>query len=487
MMFKPKKIILLGALLIMAQSIAAKALVVDQMLVDLEKNCQNYEQLYQYQELKSHQQHSLQNAHTEFYYHSNFSDIGPYSPLKLTDRCQQTQINNQIELAQHEKQQHIDAEQEQLSEIVIDLDLLVYRSLKSLYDEQAYSASDIEQLNTAIQDIQHRIVQHSNRGANAYLPINPLMLLLKYDLHYSPVANQKIFEANQQFHTFFEYLYTHSENKYPSMDLRQIVSVFIARFDYSNKEYQLITAIQRNDLERVKVLAESYSQLYANQTLADEFHQKYPVAWDLDEVIRNVAVAELLTYAFYKLNDRGNVQKWIERADLISTEEAQCTAKTLVADPGLNAFLKQDQVWYRPKFEKQMSRCNEVFADTKILSKFDLQKVMDNYEQHCGAMYAEKIPLLQVQNSKFIPDYEFRSVLFLMRSFADLEGLSARRPATDQCIQTIYTSQIDVLQYYVDHMQSTASGYQDAKDELVTLRKQLQSLKQSLPEIEEHQ
>ena len=485
MMFKPKKIILLGALLIMAQSIAAKALVVDQMLVDLEKNCQNYEQLYQYQELKSHQQHSLQNAHTEFYYHSNFSDIGPYSPLKLTDRCQQTQINNQIELAQHEKQQRTG--QGQSSEIVIDLDLLVYRSLKSLYDEQAYSASDIEQLNTAIQDIQHRIVQHSNRGANAYLPINPLMLLLKYDLHYSPVANQKIFEANQQFHTFFEYLYTHSENKYPSMDLRQIVSVFIARFDYSNKEYQLITAIQRNDLERVKVLVESYSQFYANQRLADEFHQKYPVAWDLDEVIRNVAVAELLTYAFYKLNDRGNVQKWIERADLISTEEAQCTAKTLVADPGLNAFLKQDQVWYRPKFEKQMSRCNEVFADTKILSKFDLQKVMDNYEQHCGAMYAEKIPLLQVQNSKFIHDYEFHSVLFLMRSFADLEGLSARRPATDQCIQTIYTSQIDVLQYYVDHMQSTASGYQDAKDELVTLRKQLQSLKQSLPEIEEHQ
>ena len=64
-----------------------------------------------------------------------------------------------------------------------------------------------------------------------------------------------------------------------------------------------------------------------------------------------------------------------------------------------------------------------------------------------------------------------------MRSFADLEELSARRPATDQCIQTIYISQIDVLQYYVDHMQPTASGYQDAKDELVTLRKQLQSLK----------
>ncbi len=475
MMFKPKKIILLGALLIMAQSIAAKALVVDQMLVDLEKNCQNYEQLYQYQELKSHQQHSLQNAHTEFHYDSNFSDIGPYLPLKLTDQCQQTQINNQIELAQHEKQQRTG--QGQSSEIVIDLDLLVYRSLKSLYDEQAYSTSDIEQLKVAIQDIQHRIAQHSNRGTNAYLPIIPLMLLLKYDLHYSPVANRKIFEANQQFHTFFEYLYTHSEHQYLSRDFQQVVPLFIARFDYSNKAYQLITAIQRNDLERVKVLAESYSQLYANQTLADEFHQKYPVAWDFDEVIRKEAVAELLTYAFYKLNDRGNVQKWIERADLIGTSEVSCTTKTLVDDPHLNTFLKQDQVWYRPKFEKQMSRCNEVFADTKILSKFDLQKVMDNYEQHCGAMYAEKIPLLQVQNSKFIPDYEFHSVLLLMRSFADLEGLSARRPATDQCIQTIYTSQIDVLQYYLDHMQPTASGYQDAKDELVTLRKQLQSLK----------
>ena len=475
MMFKPKKIILLGALLIMAQSIAAKALVVDQMLVDLEKNCQNYEQLYQYQELKSHQQHSLQNAHTEFHYDSNFSDIGPYLPLKLTDQCQQTQINNQIELAQHEKQQRTG--QGQSSEIVIDLDLLVYRSLKSLYDEQAYSTSDIEQLKVAIQDIQHRIAQHSNRGTNAYLPIIPLMLLLKYDLHYSPVANRKIFEANQQFHTFFEYLYTHSEHQYLSMDLQQVVPLFIARFDHSNKAYQLITAIQRNDLERVKVLAESYSQLYANQTLADEFHQKYPVAWDFDEVIRKEVVAELLTYAFYKLNDRGNVQKWIERADLIGTSEVSCTTKTLVDDPHLNTFLKQDQVWYRPKFEKQMISCNKVFADTKILSKFDLQKVMDNYEQHCGAMYAEKIPLLQVQNSKFIPDYEFRSVLFLMRSFADLEGLSARRPATDQCIQTIYISQIDVLQYYVDHMQPTASGYQDAKDELVTLRKQLQSLK----------
>ena len=475
MMFKPKKIILLGALLIMAQSIAAKVLVVDQMLVDLEKNCQNYEQLYQYQELKSHQQHSLQNAHTEFHYDSNFSDIGPYLPLKLTDQCQQTQINNQIELAQHEKQQRTG--QGQSSEIVIDLDLLVYRSLKSLYDEQAYSTSDIEQLKVAIQDIQHRIAQHSNRGTNAYLPIIPLMLLLKYDLHYSPVANRKIFEANQQFHTFFEYLYTHSEHQYLSMDLQQVVPLFIARFDHSNKAYQLITAIQRNDLERVKVLAESYSQLYANQTLADEFHQKYPVAWDFDEVIRKEVVAELLTYAFYKLNDRGNVQKWIERADLIGTSEVSCTTKTLVDDPHLNTFLKQDQVWYRPKFEKQMISCNKVFADTKILSKFDLQKVMDNYEQHCGAMYAEKIPLLQVQNSKFIPDYEFRSVLFLMRSFADLEGLSARRPATDQCIQTIYTSQIDVLQYYVDHMQPTASGYQDAKDELVTLRKQLQSLK----------
>lgn len=104
-MFKPNKIILFGMFLMMTQSVMAKALVVDQMLVDLEQNCQNYEQVYQYQELKSYQHEDLQNGNTVSSYHADLldPDITPYFPLKLMDQCQKTLINNQLEWVQQEK------------------------------------------------------------------------------------------------------------------------------------------------------------------------------------------------------------------------------------------------------------------------------------------------------------------------------------------------------------------------------------------------
>uniref|UniRef100_UPI0013A6EA56 hypothetical protein n=1 Tax=Acinetobacter sp. CFCC 10889 TaxID=1775557 RepID=UPI0013A6EA56 len=266
-------------------------------------------------------------------------------------------------------------------------------------------------------------------------------------------------------HQIFKQIYKNA-SLHDDLLFQQIFPVFITQFDYSNEAYQLISAIQLNDLERVKSIVKLYSQLYDNQLLADEFHKKYPHA-NFEEVMRNEAVAEHLTYAFYKLNDRENVQKWIERADLIGASEVSCTAKTLVADTNLNKFLKQDQAWYRPKFEKQMSRCDEIFADMEILSKFDFQKVMNNYEQHCGALYAEKIPLLRVQNSKFWNDSDFYFIITMM----NLQAESAREPTKDQCIKAIHANQIEMLQYYVDHMKATASNYEDAKNELKIIRR----------------
>ncbi|WP_162626682.1 hypothetical protein, partial [Acinetobacter sp. CFCC 10889] len=181
------------------QSVAAKNLVVDQMLVDLEQNCQSYEQLFQYQELKSYQQENLQNGNIVSSYNSDLPDLGPYLPLKLTDQCQKTQINNQIEWLNLEKQQL----KGDSREIVRDLEILIYHSLKSLYDKQAYSTSDIEQLNAVTQQFLSKLDQNPNSMENAYLPIVPLMLLLKYDLHYSAEANHKIYYINQEFNKIF--------------------------------------------------------------------------------------------------------------------------------------------------------------------------------------------------------------------------------------------------------------------------------------------
>lgn len=464
-MFKPNKIILFGMFLMMTQSVMAKALVVDQMLVDLEQNCQNYEQVYQYQELKSYQHEDLQNGNTVSSYHADLldPDITPYFPLKLMDQCQKTLINNQLEWVQQEKK----LLKGDAREIVRDFEILIYRSLKSLYDERAYSKSDIEQLKGATQQLLNKLDENPDSMAHAYLPIVPLIRLLKYDLHYSPEANHKIFYINQEFNKIFKKIYK-NDSLHDDLLFQQILPVFITQFDYSNEAYQLISAIQLNDVERIKSRVKSYSQLYDNQLLADEFHKKYPHI-DFDEVIRKEAVAERLTYAFYKLNDMGNVQKWIEQAGLIGTDEVQCTTKTLVADPHLNAFLKQDQAWYQPRFEKQMKACHKIITDTAILSKFDFQKVMDNYQQHCGAMYAEKIPLLRVKNSQLVSDDEFYSMITMISVHADL--LSDRSPVKEQCMQAMRANQIEMLEYYVDHLKPTAFSYEDAQNELKNLRK----------------
>lgn len=116
-----------------------------------------------------------------------------------------------------------------------------------------------------------------------------------------------------------------------------------------------------------------------------------------------------------------------------------------------------------------MKACDKIVTDTAILSKFDFQKVMDNYQQHCGAMYAEKIPLLRVKNSKLVSDDEFYSMITMISVHADL--FSDHSPVKEQCMQAMRANQIEMLEYYVDHLKPTAFSYEDAQNELKNLRK----------------
>ncbi len=469
-MFKLKNIILLSSFCFVCSSALAyknesSSKSIDEMILSIQKECKKPEDLSQYRDLKEYQQRKSKSESSNFSYPIDIIDINYYPKLHLMDQCQRTLVENQIEIAKNEKK----IREGQTTEAFIDLDLLIYISLKNLYDNQELSALDIQKMNTYEQNFLTKFDQDPNDNAIGAIALSSLMRFFKYNVNYSSVTNKKIYEANLRFNRILSHIYKSNDYQKFNDDVRFIIPVQLAQFNYTSEEYQLIKAIQSGDKESIKVNTLNFIKFYDNKQLADQFHKDFQNDTDFDEVIRPWWVADLLTFAFFKLDDLKNTEKWIERASLIGVGEEQCYAKTLVLDPLLNSFIKKDMVWYQPKLDKQIKGCKLIQKNTEILSKFDYQKLIQNYEKYCDDKYGYKASLLKLKESKFLSDSDFYTTMMLMSDLSDTIEMAEDSPNTNRCITALKENKAEFLQFYVDHMQSSAFLYQDANNELKSL------------------
>ena len=469
-MVKLKKIILSSTIFVcshvLANQNASLLTNINEMTSSIQKFCKNPEQLTQYQDLNKSQQNLSKDKNAVIYYPFDIIDISDYPSLDLSDQCQRTLVSNQIEIAKNEKK----LREGHSSEAFIYLDLLIYTSLRSLYDNQELSALDIQKMNTYEQKFLTEFDQDPNDKANASIALSTLMRFFKYNLNYTPRENRKIFDANIRFKRIYDHIYKNENYKKFNEDVRFIIPVRLTQLSYSNEEYELITAIQNGNVDLIKSTAAKFSRFYNNKQLANQFHNDYDTDADFDEVIRPWWVGDLLTFAFFKVNDLQNVKIWIERSSLIEVDETTCNATTLVSDSSLNIFLKNDKTWYQPKFEKMMKGCEHIQADTRILSKFDYHRLIRNYEKHCDDKYGYKTSLLKLKDSKFLSDSDFYTTMALMSDLSDTIEMAEDSSITNRCVVALKENKVEFLQFYVDHMKSTAFNYQDAKNELKTLK-----------------
>ena len=117
-----------------------------------------------------------------------------------------------------------------------------------------------------------------------------------------------------------------------------------------------------------------------------------------------------------------------------------------------------------------MKGCEHIQADTRILSKFDYHRLIRNYEKHCDDKYGYKTSLLKLKDSKFLSDSDFYTTMALMSDLSDTIEMAEDSSITNRCVVALKENKVEFLQFYVDHMKSTAFNYQDAKNELKTLK-----------------
>lgn len=470
-MFKLKNIILLSSFCFVCSSAlahqnASLSQRIDEMMTSIQRECKNPEYLSQYRDLKTYQQKRLKNENETYDYYSDLLDVADFPKLDVNDLCQKVLVKNQIDLADIEQKQR----EGRSNEAFIDLDLLIYTLLKNLYEDQALSIKDIQKIQVYEQDFLKKFDQNPNDLAMGAIGLSSLIRFFQLNLDYSPSVNQKIYEATLRFNRIFDHIYKSDRYQKFNDDVRFIVPVRLAQFKYTSEEYKLINAIQRSDKELIKASAQNFSKFYDNKQLADQFHKDYQNDTDFDEVIRPWRVANLLTFAFFKLDDLENTKKWIERASLIGVGEEQCYANTLVLDPSLNSFIKNDKVWYQPKLDKQIKDCKLIQKNTEILSKFDYQKLIQNYEKYCDDKYGYKASLLKLKESKFLSDSDFYTTMTLMSDLSDTIEMAEDSSTTNRCVAALKENKAEFLQFYVDHMKPSAFSYQDAKNELKNLK-----------------
>lgn len=470
-MLKIKFFIVSCIIFICSHTLASQSQMLDkninEMIVAIKNNCKNPEQLYQYRDIISFQMKKRNNENEQFLYTSELLDVSDSPQLDLTSKCDETLVGNKIILAQIEKKQRKGEKDQGL----VELDLLAYTLLESLYDDQPLSISTSKELDFHEQEFLKQFDQNSEDLAIGTSWLSSLMIYFEYNLNYSINVNQKISKANERFKKIYEHIY--GSNHYANFDenVRLVVPIRLERLWFYEQKFKLISAIQTNNIDLIQSNIQEFVQLYDNKKLRDQFYKKYDTNTGFEEALPNWEVADLAVYAYLKLNDLNNVKKWVERSSLLSgIDEERCLSHSLVENKLLNDYLKKDVQWYSMHVDELKTNCKKSLDETNIFKQFNFNKLISRVEKDCQSFDVYKQSVLNLSQTDVISDISFYSILELADGTATIVSDSLEG-STDQCMIALQNNKKDYLQFYVDHMMPDAFSYQEAKDQLSELQR----------------